>query len=1125
MNQRGRIPALLLSLVMVFSAFAVLPLQTAFADGEENIALGKPAYANRNSSNAAVITDGDDTTYWSGREIPLYAEVDLQANYKLEKVVIKQPLKVSEVRSYDTAFNVYGSTDGRTFDRIGTMTAPEKADADGLVFEIQSQKSYRIVRVLSLMSTKGSSASTYISELEVYGEKTADPVAEISDTFSVSSYEEWLKKNCNVDLSAIKDANGKYDIKDTYTKEDTVAALEGLVSRILGEEYLSYFTFEIGAPLLNGNDYYEITDKDGKIHIKGNEGVSVASGLNYYLKYFCNVHISQETKQTKMPEKVVPVGKTIYQESPYEVRYAYNYCTLSYTMPFYGFDEWQRELDYLMLSGVNVVLDTTATEALWVLYLQNYGYSAREALQFVSGYTWKAWWLMGNLEGAGGPVSFTWMEDTVEMARRNQRYLAVMGADPCLQAFTGTLPTDFAEKADATLKEQGFENVGSFMTSTGSWAGFTRPYALNTTFPGFDSLAQKFYEVQNQIYGRIGDYYAGDFLHEISSGFQLDKSFNKAQMSRTVLDKLLEENSDAVWVIQSWWENPLPEVVEGWGEDREDHILLLDLASVQSPRWTNTTNYGGHEFGGTSWCLCILEDYGGREGAHLSLNGMIQNFRNAQKNAQHIKGIGLTSEGTERNPVVFDLFWELGWSDSAEVTYRTWIKDYAERRYGSSVASGTWADLCKTIYGTNTVDGTTINNAITNYPKFDYTGGYFNPSYAQPIFSATLKQLIGYYDELKDEETYIYDLVELLTTRLSSDATACLANAFKAAQEADYETFHANKTRFLRAMQLIDELAAFSENELLGKWVGRVDTWVNDTRTGTYGDFDVDLMKLDAVMLITNWSTIDLGNYANRSLNGLMEDYYYRMWSNFFAKAEKKVQSGKKITDGNDTMGVSNLSTYYNYGREIALNILNGKQYLSTPVPVEGDADHRSLKEVLEEIQRDYLENFKAVLNTASLIENDSVKSEDGKLTGIPDGTTAKELSALFTVTGGGAKVGFVDAKNKLCPEDTAVESGMKAVIVESDGSILDNVNLILEVSAPVIPTPTPLPTSASTPASEPASPDGTVSESTKTAASGSGTSDEENPSSATLYIVLIVAAVLVLGGGAAFFLLKKKKK
>ena len=378
---------------------------------------------------------------------------------------------------------------------------------------------------------------------------------------------------------------------------------------------------------------------------------------------------------------------------------------------------------------------------------------------------------------------------------------------------------------------------------------------------------------------------------------------------------------------------------------------------------------------------------------------------------------------------------------------------------------------------------------------------------------------------MKDEETYIYDLVEFLTTRLSSDATACLANAFKAAQEADYETFHANKTRFLRAMQLIDELAAFSENQLLGKWVGRVDTWVNDTRTGTYGDFDVDLMKLDAVMLITNWSTIDLGNYANRSLNGLMEDYYYRMWSNFFTKAEKKVQSGKKITDGNSTMGVSNLITYYNYGREIALNILNGRQYLSKPVPVEGDADHRSLKEVLEEIQRDYLENFKAVLNTASLNENDSIKSEDGKLTGIPDGTTAKELSALFTVTGGGAKVGFVDSKNKLCPEDTAVKSGMKAVIVESDGSILDNVNLILEVSAPVVPTP-PQPTLTSESASESASQGGTVSGGTEPSSSSKESPGEKNPSSTVLYIVLIAVIVLVLGGGlVTFFLVKKKKK
>ncbi|MEI3327743.1 MAG: hypothetical protein V8R64_15325 [Thomasclavelia sp.] len=36
-----------------------------------------------------------------------------------------------------------------------------------------------------------------------------------------------------------------------------------------------------------------------------------------------------------MPNKVVPVTETIRKETPYEVRYAYNYCTHSYTMAFW----------------------------------------------------------------------------------------------------------------------------------------------------------------------------------------------------------------------------------------------------------------------------------------------------------------------------------------------------------------------------------------------------------------------------------------------------------------------------------------------------------------------------------------------------------------------------------------------------------------------------------------------------------------------------------------------------------------------------------------------------------------------------------------------------------------------
>lgn len=60
-----------------------------------------------------------------------------------------------------------------------------------------------------------------------------------------------------------------------------------------------------------------------------------------------------------MPDSIPEIKETIHKESPYEIRYAYNYCTLSYTMPFWGYDEWQRELDYFALNGVNLILDTT----------------------------------------------------------------------------------------------------------------------------------------------------------------------------------------------------------------------------------------------------------------------------------------------------------------------------------------------------------------------------------------------------------------------------------------------------------------------------------------------------------------------------------------------------------------------------------------------------------------------------------------------------------------------------------------------------------------------------------------------------------------------------------------------
>ena len=117
-------------------------------------------------------------------------------------------------------------------------------------------------------------------------------------------------------------------------------------NRNIGKKYTSWFTLEL-APHPNAKvcDYYELSNTEFGILVRGTSGVCLATGVNHYLKQYCNVHISQVGIQNKMPEKIVFLDKIVFRETKAKVRYAYNYCTFSYSMAFFGEKEWRKELD------------------------------------------------------------------------------------------------------------------------------------------------------------------------------------------------------------------------------------------------------------------------------------------------------------------------------------------------------------------------------------------------------------------------------------------------------------------------------------------------------------------------------------------------------------------------------------------------------------------------------------------------------------------------------------------------------------------------------------------------------------------------------------------------------------
>ena len=110
-------------------------------------------------------------------------------------------------------------------------------------------------------------------------------------------------------------------------KGDPLTSVQGLVERILGKEWVDKFLFEV-IPDSNGYDVFEIdgvnaTNIDKPV-LRGNNGVALASALNYYLKYYCSCSISWGRNgtgdQLKLPTPLPLPDKLVRVVSPNKYR-------------------------------------------------------------------------------------------------------------------------------------------------------------------------------------------------------------------------------------------------------------------------------------------------------------------------------------------------------------------------------------------------------------------------------------------------------------------------------------------------------------------------------------------------------------------------------------------------------------------------------------------------------------------------------------------------------------------------------------------------------------------------------------------------------------------------------------
>ncbi len=136
-----------------------------------------------------------------------------------------------------------------------------------------------------------------------------------------------------------------------------------------------------------------------KSFLRRNDTFGIIKNQGRVLRECCQSQISWTGNQIHLPRRWNVPGGTIRRNALFQYRYFLNYCTFSYTMAFWDFPRWQRELDWMALNGINLALASViGQECVWRNVMRRMGQTEPEIRQFIAGPAFEPWWLMDNLE-------------------------------------------------------------------------------------------------------------------------------------------------------------------------------------------------------------------------------------------------------------------------------------------------------------------------------------------------------------------------------------------------------------------------------------------------------------------------------------------------------------------------------------------------------------------------------------------------------------------------------------------------------------------------------------------------------------------------------------------------------
>lgn len=686
------------------------------------------------------------------------------------------------------------------------------------------------------------------------------------------------------------------------------AAVRELLARLLGGR-ASEFSVTVNSSLAEGGrDTYRLSSgAGGTVLVVGSSGVAAASGCYTYLKAFCGAHLSWSGAQLQLPPALPPVPAPLTRSAPHRFRYYQNVCTSSYSFVWWDWARWEKEIDWMALSGINMPLAFTGQEAIWYKVYLSLGLTESEIFDFFTGPAFLAWGRMGNIHTWGGPLSISWMQKRLSLQLQITERMRSLGMITVLPAFAGHIP-------------EGILRVFPKVTVSrlGGWSNFNCTYScsylLDPEDPLFQWIGELFLSQMVQSFG-TDHIYSADTFNEMSPTSS-DPGYLSA-VSGAIFRSMAKVDPDAIWLMQGWlfinnpsfWQPAQTKaLLHGAPIGR---IIVLDLFAETVPVYLTTESFYGQPF---IWCM--LNNFGGNHGLFGNIEGVNRGpFDAAKFPNSTMVGTGLTPEGIEQNDMIYEFMNEIGWS-SQPINLTKWISNYSDRRYGQSNTDArmAWQILLRSVYNCTQILHNHNHSPLVRRPSLNMnTDICYNKAdiYEAWRFMHNASFALG------KSATFLYDLVDITreaVQQLVSEYYLEIKEAY--GKKSLQQLMTAGGVLVYDLLPELDSLLSSQPGFLLGSWLKAAKSMASTPA-------EAALYDMNARNQITLWGpTGNILDYANKQYGGLVQDYYTERWGLFVWFLVQSLNKGEHFNQDKFNKAVFVLEEDFVY---------NGKEYMASP--------------------------------------------------------------------------------------------------------------------------------------------------------------------------------------------------